>query len=263
LTNNNCSSCIGKVHFGAVQGATSFASSFPHIFGTDESKTHKIPCLIPCAIDQDPYFRMTRDVAARLHFAKPALIHSRFLDALQGPGSKMSASVDTSAIFMKDQPNQISKKIFKYAFSGGQGTEAEQRELGGDPDKDVSFQYLTFFLEDDEELERIKVAYRKGEMLTGELKARCIAELQNYVRGFQERRSKVSEEIVDGFMKTRPLEWKANPNPKRPEPAQGTPAAENSAETAGGVPKLTKNQEKKLAKEKMIAEKKAAKERGA
>ncbi len=46
------SSCIGKIHFGAVQGATSFASSFPHIFGTDTSKTTQIPCLIPCAIDQ-------------------------------------------------------------------------------------------------------------------------------------------------------------------------------------------------------------------
>lgn len=54
----NDSSCIGKIHFGAVQGATSFASSFPHIFGTDEMKTHQIPCLIPCAIDQDPYFRL-------------------------------------------------------------------------------------------------------------------------------------------------------------------------------------------------------------
>lgn len=41
----NDSSCIGKVHFGAVQGATSFASSFPHIFGEDESKTNLIPCL--------------------------------------------------------------------------------------------------------------------------------------------------------------------------------------------------------------------------
>jgi tryptophanyl-tRNA synthetase len=112
---------------------------FPHIFGTNESKTHKIPCLIPYAIDQDPYFRMTRDVAARLHFAKPALIHARFLDALQGPGSKMSASVEFSAIIMKDQPNQIMNKINKYAFSGGQVTEAEQRELGGDTDKDVSY----------------------------------------------------------------------------------------------------------------------------
>ncbi len=251
------SSCIGKIHFGAVQGATSFASSFPHIFGTDESKTHKIPCLIPCAIDQDPYFRVTRDVAARLHFAKPALIHARFLDALQGPGSKMSASVESSAIFMKDQPNQIKNKIHRYAFSGGQVTEAEQRELGGDTDKDVSYQYLTFFMEDDVELEKIRQAYRSGQMLTGELKAKCISELQAYVKGFQERRSKVTEEIIDEFMKVRPLEWKANPNPQRHHVKEEV----QPGEAAEGAPKLTKNQEKKLAKQKMIEEKKAAKEK--
>jgi tryptophanyl-tRNA synthetase len=202
---------------------------------------------------------MTRDVAARLHFAKPALIHARFLDALQDPGSKMSASVESSAIFMKDQPNQIKIKINKYAFSGGQVTEAEQRELGGDTDKDVSYQYLTFFMEDDDELEKIRIAYRNGEMLTGELKAKCISELQAYVKGFQERRSKVTEEVIDEFMKVRPLEWKANPNPRKPQLNKETP--HQAGEAVDSAPKLTKNQEKKLAKQKMIDEKKAAKEK--
>jgi tryptophanyl-tRNA synthetase len=27
-----------------------------------------IPCLIPCAIDQDPYFRLTRECAQRLKY---------------------------------------------------------------------------------------------------------------------------------------------------------------------------------------------------
>ncbi|RDW91233.1 hypothetical protein BP5796_02398 [Coleophoma crateriformis] len=254
----NESSCIGKIHFGAIQGATSFASSFPHIFGTDESKTNLIPSLIPCAIDQDPYFRMTRDVAARLHFAKPALIHARFLDALQGPGSKMSASVDSSAIFMKDEPNKIKNKINRYAFSGGQVTEAEQREKGGDTDKDVSYQYLTFFLEDDEELEKIKLAYQKGEMLTGELKARCISELQVYVKDFQERRAQVTDEMVADFFALKPLEYRGNPNVKAPEPAAAASDATPTGESTDGAP-MTKNQLKKLEKQKLIDAKKAAK----
>jgi tryptophanyl-tRNA synthetase len=160
---------------------------------------------------------------------------------------------------MKDQPDQIKNKINKYAFSGGQVTEAEQRELGGDTQKDVSYQYLAFFMEDNEELKKIKVAYQKGEMLTGELKAQCISELQAYVKGFQERRSKVTEDVVDQLMKVRPLEWKANPNPKRREPAEG-PKPEAPVD---GGPKLTKNQEEKPAKEKMIAEKKAERRRRA
>lgn len=105
---------IGKVHFASIQGATAFASSFPHIFGDDEKKTSKIPCLIPCAIDQDPYFRLTRDCAVGLKYAKPSLIHMRFLDALQGPGSKMSASDQNSAIFLNDTAKSIKNKINKY-----------------------------------------------------------------------------------------------------------------------------------------------------
>ncbi|CAG7995817.1 unnamed protein product [Penicillium salamii] len=163
-----------KIHFASVQAASSFASSFPFIFGSDRLQTSRIPCLIPCAIDQDPYFRLTRDVASQLKYVKPSLIHARFLDALQGPGSKMSASVESSSIFLNDNPKQILKKINEYAFSGGQETLEEHRAKGGDPEVDVSYQYLEFFLEDDEELEWIREDYKSGKMSTGEIKQKYI-----------------------------------------------------------------------------------------
>ena len=47
-------------------------------------------------------------------------------------------------------------QINKYSFSGCQATVEEHREKGGNCDVDVSFQYLTFFLEDDEKLEQIR-----------------------------------------------------------------------------------------------------------
>jgi tryptophanyl-tRNA synthetase len=75
----------------------------------------------------------------RLPSPKPALIHSKFLTALQGPGGKMSASNPNSAIFMNDTPNQIKKKINSHAFSGGQETLELHRELGGNPDVDVAY----------------------------------------------------------------------------------------------------------------------------
>jgi tryptophanyl-tRNA synthetase len=147
LTRDN----IGKIHFAAIQAAPSFSTSFPQIFGSKGD----IPCLIPCAIDQDPYFRLTRDIAPKLRYPKPALIHSKFFPALQGPQTKMSASDPNSSIFMTDKPNQIKKKINSHGFSGGKETEEEHRRLGGDTEVDVAYQYLTFFLEDDEELERL------------------------------------------------------------------------------------------------------------
>jgi len=47
-------------------------------------------------------------------------------------------------------------QINKYAFSGGRDTVEEHRQLGGNTEVDVSYQYLSFFLDDDERLAQIK-----------------------------------------------------------------------------------------------------------
>lgn len=41
------SDVIGKIAFPAVQAAPCISSTFPFIFGDN-----KVPCLVPCAIDQ-------------------------------------------------------------------------------------------------------------------------------------------------------------------------------------------------------------------
>lgn len=179
------SDCIGKISFPAIQAAPSFSSSFPHIFGNKKD----IPCLVPCAIDQDPYFRMTRDVAPRLNYPKPALIHSSFLPALSGAQTKMSASDPNNSVYLTDTANQVKNKINRYAFSGGGASIEEHREKGGNPDIDTSFQYLKFFLEDDDRLAEIEREYRSGQMLTGEIKKEIITELQKVVAAHQEKRN--------------------------------------------------------------------------
>ncbi|NWU05283.1 SYWC protein, partial [Cephalopterus ornatus] len=195
------SDCIGKISFPAIQAAPSFSSSFPQIFNGKEN----IQCLIPCAIDQDPYFRMTRDVAPRIGQPKPALLHSVFFPALQGAQTKMSASDPNSSIFLTDTPKQIKTKINKHAFSGGRDTIEEHRKYGGNCDVDVSFMYLTFFLEDDDRLEQLKQAYTSGELLTGELKKVLIETMQPLVAAHQERRRQVTDEVVKQFMTPRKL----------------------------------------------------------
>ncbi|CAF0868360.1 unnamed protein product [Brachionus calyciflorus] len=195
--------CIGKIGFPAIQAAPSFSSTFPFIF--DNRKD--IPCLIPCAIDQDPYFRLTRDVAPRLGLQKPALLHSIFFPALQGAKSKMSASDANSSIFLTDTPKQIKDKINKYAFSGGGQTVEEHRAKGGNCDIDVSFQYLKFFMDNDERLEEIRKTYSSGELLTGFLKKELIEVLQKLVADHQQRRSQVTEEVVRQFMQPRKLKF--------------------------------------------------------
>jgi tryptophanyl-tRNA synthetase len=72
----------------------------------------------------------------------------------------MSSSDVNSGIFMNDKLSQIKNKINRHGFSGGRETEEEHRRLGGDTEVDVSYQYLTFFLDDDEQLEQIgQVSY--------------------------------------------------------------------------------------------------------
>ncbi|KAH6683501.1 tryptophanyl-tRNA synthetase [Plectosphaerella plurivora] len=249
---------IGKIHFASIQAAPSFGNSFPHIF-PGHPAPQKIPCLIPCAIDQDPYFRVTRDVAAGLKYAKPSLIHARFLDSLGGPGSKMSSSIESSAIFLKDTPKQILNKMNRYAFSGGQETAEQQRELGANPDVDVAYQYLRFFLEDDEELAQIERDYRSGKMMTGEIKKRCADELSKFCTDFQERRANISDETVELFMSRRPLKWRGSDQlaALASRPKDGAAAGEGE-----GDGKMTKNQLKKLEKQRQTAEKKAAKASG-
>ena len=95
----------------------------------------------------------------------------------------MSASDANSSIFLTDTAKQIKDKVIllenaswsaffcrfdftscvlstfkinKYAFSGGGQTIEEHKANGGNCDVDVSFQYLKFFMEDDQRLEEIR-----------------------------------------------------------------------------------------------------------
>lgn len=274
---------IGKNFYGAEQCVAAFPSSYPELFGLPDyirkrgkegrrrhASLAKIPCLIPCAIDQEPYFRILRANSERMTDPHPktSLILSKFLSGLQGPTSKMSASDPNSAIFMSDTPKEIQKKI-NASFSGGQETVEEQRKLGGNPDVDVAFAYLSYFLEDDEELKDIEQKYRSGEMLTGELKKRCISELQSFVADFQKRRAEVTDDVLNSFLEDRKLVYGGNPNPTHPageDDKDGKVAAPESSNVAGtklsdgNVISSGKSAEKKAAKLAKIAEQKAKKE---
>jgi len=61
-------------------------------------------------------------------------------------------------------------------------------------------------MEDDAKLEDIRVKYSSGQMMTGEIKAILIEELQKFVKEFQERRKKVTDEDVKLFMSVRKIE---------------------------------------------------------
>src|ERR671931_898088 len=111
---------IGMIGFPPIQAAPCF---LPTVI---ENKP--TPVLIPAAIDQDPYWRMTRDVADRMGYYKPAQIHSKFLPGL-GMLGKMSSSKPETAIFTTDDPEVVDRKV-STAFTGGPPSVAVQRQRG-------------------------------------------------------------------------------------------------------------------------------------
>lgn len=161
-------------------------------------------CLIPCAIDQNPYFLLQRDFAEKLGFNKNCTILSKFLTALTGPEGKMSASNPEKAILLTDEPAKVKKKINKHAFSGGRATLEEHRELGGDCEVDVAFQWLfNIFEESDEEIERIREEYSSGGMLSGEIKKILIEKVNGLLCSHRESVLKAEEDgLLEKYMRT-------------------------------------------------------------
>lgn len=194
---------IGKQAFPAVQAAPSFSAAFPTVLRGMKNAA----CLIPCAIDQDPYFRMTRDIAPRLGWEKPGLLHSKFVPSLQGARTKMSASDKASSIYLTDDPATILDKINKYAFSGGGDTAEEQREKGANLEEDMPYQWLNIFLDDDERLAQIREEYGSGRMLTGEVKKELADVLTKIALNHQEQVRLATDAVVDSFMRVRPLRF--------------------------------------------------------
>ncbi len=180
---------IGLIFWPAIQAVPCFI----HTKLTGEN----VPALIPAAIDQDPYWRITRDVAPKLGYYKPAQIHCRFLPGL-GIGGKMSASEPETCIFTVDPPELVKRKIWN-AFTGGRPTVEEQRKFGGNPSICTVFQYFYFlFEEDDNKLAERERKCLNGEILCGECKTELTERVIKFLAEHQKKREE-ARNIIDKF----------------------------------------------------------------
>jgi tryptophanyl-tRNA synthetase len=180
---------IGMIGFPPIQAAPCFLPSIIEGKAT--------PVLIPAAIDQDPYWRMTRDVAERMGFYKPAQIHSKFLPGL-GTSGKMSSSKPETAIFTTDEPEVIDKKVSN-AFTGGQATVALQRLFGGNAIGCPVFWYLRYFFDNEEESDERFLKCTSGNLLCGECKSDLARESKIFITNLKKRREK-AKDYVEKFM---------------------------------------------------------------
>ena len=155
----------------------------------------QMPVLVPVGIDQDPHLRLTRDISKRVKgFVQLSSTYNLFAPGLGG--GKMSSSDINSYIALTDSEKEVEKKIRKYAFSGGRATLKEHKEKGGNPDIDVSFQYLKFFFEpNDEKLKKIEERYKEGRLMTGQLKEYTIKKINSFLKKHQRKLTKAKKKV--------------------------------------------------------------------
>jgi tryptophanyl-tRNA synthetase len=180
---------IGMLFFPALQAAPAFLES--------TLTGHNVPCLIPAAIDQDPYWRVTRDVAPKLGYYKPAQIHCRFVPGL-GRGGKMSSSMPETSIFTVDSPDIAAKKVIG-AFTGGRATVEEQKRLGANPDICSVFAYDYFLFMNQKEIEELRFNCLAGNIMCGECKQILADRVRKFLTEHQERRERAKDRFEDFF----------------------------------------------------------------
>ncbi len=181
---------IGLIFFTSMQSAPAFLPTV--------EAGRPVPVLIPQAIDQDPHFRVTRDVAPKLGYPKPAAIHCTFLPGLAG-SDKMSASKPELTIYTVDDPKVARKKVLN-AFTGGRTSVQEQKEQGGVPSVCAVFQYYYYLFElDQEKLDQREQRCLRGEIMCGECKQDLADRVARFLEQHQENREK-ARAIVDQFI---------------------------------------------------------------
>ena len=178
---------IGMIGFPPIQAAPCFLPSIIEKVPT--------PVLIPAAIDQDPYWRITRDIAEKLGFYKPAQIHSKFLPSLSQL-SKMSSSKPETAILTTDEPEIVEKKVLS-SFTGGQPTISLQKKLGANADICPVFWYLKYFFDDEKESFERYIKCKSGNLLCGECKSDLAHDTRNFVIKFKSKREKAKDKVKE------------------------------------------------------------------
>ena len=184
----------GKMISALLQAADMLHPQLPEFEGS-------VPLLVPVGIDQDPHLRLARDISQRIkdfNFIQLSSTYNSFIPGLKG--GKMSSSDQSSFIALTDSPKEVEMKIKKYAFSGGRDTLEEHRKYGGNPDVDVSYQYLKYLFEpDDKKLKKIYEDYKSGKMTSGELKQIVIYKINAFLKEHQKKRE-LAKKQVDKFL---------------------------------------------------------------
>jgi len=182
----------GKLSASLLQAADMLHPQLPEFEGKP------LPVVVPVGADQDPHLRLARDLSKRIKLHKFKTLSSTYHKFMPGlKGGKMSSSDENSYIALSETPEEVAKKIKKYAFSGGRATLEEHRKKGGNPDIDVSYQMLLYGMEpDDKKLQQIYDDYKSGKLLSGELKNILIEKTTAFLKEHHKNRENAKKVVA-------------------------------------------------------------------
>lgn len=170
----NDESNLGVMFFPSMQAAPCFLES--------DRTGEPVPCLIPAGIDQDPYWRLTRDIAKKLGYPKPAQIHGRMLPGLTG-NAKMSSSRPETAIYMTDVPALVEWKLRSAVTPSDR------------VDCPVFLLHYYLLTESDEEMEELRRECRVNCMSCDECKMETAAVVNKFLKKHQRRRKLMGKSV--------------------------------------------------------------------
>jgi tryptophanyl-tRNA synthetase len=128
-------------------------------------------------------------------FIPPASIYHRFMTGLTG--GKMSSSKPESHIALTEDPKEAGKKIMR-AITGGRQSLAEQKKLGGEPEKCSIYEFLVFHLsDDDKELLELDAECRSGRRMCGTCKKDVAERIERFLYEHQQAREAARERLPE------------------------------------------------------------------
>jgi len=128
-------------------------------------------------------------------FVPPASLYHRFMTGLTG--GKMSSSRPESHIALTEDPEEAAKKVMR-AVTGGRQSLAEQKKLGGEPEKCTVYELLIFHLSDDDcELAEVFDECRSGERSCGTCKKEAAERIRDFLVDHQREREAARERLSE------------------------------------------------------------------
>lgn len=121
-------------------------------------------CIIVAGKDQDPFFRLARELARKLGHKPPIILYTRYVPGLDGSDKMSTSNIASLPIFLTDNLSNIKNKIYKVKKVGA-GSLDELFQKGANIQEDTLYQLIDIFEKNTDIFDIITKGYTTGFLL--------------------------------------------------------------------------------------------------